>query len=138
MTERIRLCLAQRCNIPERVRAELPISATTIKLPSQLTGKPDPLVAEELISCITKIISTYPEQLWSIVPTLHRLIKEDHTEAYKAERWNPPSLSDGYADVPHVLQPYYARHSQRLFGYLMSLIQTGAAQWTSTSSLCGS
>ena len=52
------------------------------------------------------------------MPTLHRLIKEDHTEAFKAERWDPPSLSDGYADVPHVLQPYYASHSQRLFDIL--------------------
>lgn len=84
-TGRIRTVLTQRCNIPEKVRAEFAITTIKEKLPEKLNGKPDPLIAEELISFINKLISTYPEQLWSIVPTLHRLISIDHTT--KGELW---------------------------------------------------
>lgn len=115
-TGRIRTVLTQRCNIPEKVRAEFAITTIKEKLPEKLNGKPDPLVAEELISFINKLISTYPEQLWSIVPTLHRLINIDHTS--KGELWTPPSLENAYATVPYELQPYYASHNQRLFDVL--------------------
>ena len=115
-TSRIRTVLTQRCNIPEKVRAEFAITTIKEKLPEKLNGKPDPLIAEELISFINKLISTYPEQLWSIVPTLHRLISIDHTT--KGEIWDPPSLENAYVDVPYELQPYYASHNQRLFDVL--------------------
>merc|ERR1719218_171959 len=105
-TSRIRTVLTQRCNIPEKVRAEFAITTIKEKLPEKLNGKPDPLIAAELTSFINKLISTYPEQLWSIVPTLHRLINIDHTA--KGELWDPPSLGNGYSDVPYELQPYYA------------------------------
>ena len=115
-TGRIRTILTQRCNIPEKVRAEFAITTIKEKLPEKLNGKPDPLIAAELTSFINKLISTYPEQLWSIVPTLHRLINIDHTA--KGELWDPPSLENGYSDVPYELQPYYASHNQRLFDVL--------------------
>ena len=115
-TGRIRTILTQRCNIPEKVRAEFAITTIKEKLPEKLNGKPDPLIAAELTSFINKLISTYPEQLWSIVPTLHRLINIDHTA--KGEFWDPPSLENGYSDVPYELQPYYASHNQRLFDVL--------------------
>ena len=118
VTGRIRTVLTMRCNIPEKVRAEFAISTIKEKLPEKLNGKPDPLVAEELTSFINKLIATYPEQLWSIVPTLHRLINMDHTENTKGDRWTPPTLKDCYTDVPYNLQPYYASHSQRLFDVL--------------------
>ena len=119
VTGRIRTVLTTRCNIPEKVRAEFAISTIKEKLPEKLNGKPDPLVAEELISFIKKLISTYPDQLWSIVPTLHRLINMDHTESSKGERWKPPSLSTKYSEVPYELQPYYASHNQRLYDTLV-------------------
>ena len=115
-TGRIRTILTQRCNIPEKVRAEFAITTIKEKLPEKLNGKPDPLIAAELTSFINKLISTYPEQLWSIVPTLHRLINIDHTA--KGELGDPPSLENGYSDVPYELQPYYASHNQRLFDVL--------------------
>lgn len=118
VTGRIRTVLTMRCNIPEKVRAEFAISTIKEKLPEKLNGKPDPLVAEELTSFINKLIATYPEQLWSIVPTLHRLINMDHTENTKGDRWTPPTLKNCYTDVPYNLQPYYASHSQRLFDVL--------------------
>ena len=90
-TGRIRTILTQRCNIPEKVRAEFAITTIKEKLPEKLNGKPDPLIAAELTSFINKLISTYPEQLWSIVPTLHRLINIDHTA--KGELWDPPWLT---------------------------------------------
>ena len=117
-TSRIRTVLTQRCNVPEKVRAEFAITTIKEKLPEKLNGKPDPLVAEELISFINKLISTYPEQLWSIVPTLHRLINMDHTEIHKGDLWSPPALESAYAEVPYELQPYYASHNQRLFDVL--------------------
>lgn len=119
VTGRIRTVLTLRCNIPEKVRAEFAITTIKEKLPEKLNGKPDPLVAEELISFINKLISTYPEQLWSIVPTLHRLINIDHTESAKGERWTPPKLETKYEEVPYDLQPYYASHNQRLFDILV-------------------
>ena len=119
VTDRIRAVLTIRCNIPEKVRAEFAITTIKEKLPEKLNGKPDPLVAEELISFINKLISTYPEQLWSIVPTLHRLISMDHTENSKSSRWAPPKLRTKYDGVPYDLQPYYASHNQRLFDILV-------------------
>ena len=85
---RIRTILVNFCNIPEKVRAESAIATIVIKLPNQLNGKPDPLVAEEFKSTVLKIIATYPEQLWAVVPALTRTLADSQL----TQPWEAPKL----------------------------------------------
>ena len=114
---RIRTVLVTFCNIPEKVRAESAIAQIVIKLPSQLNGKPNPLVAEELKSIVLKIIATYPEQLWAIIPALTRTLADSHL----TQPWETPKLRDGYAGIPDSLIPYFAAHNKRLFVILENI-----------------
>ena len=138
--KRIRTVLTTHCNIPERVRQELTLSTTTIKLPEKLaTGKPDPLVAEELQTVVLKLMCTYPDQLWAIIPALSRLITEDFTDVSNTTAWYPPALSNDmnvphYADVPTELIVFFASHNKRLYDTLLNISRQAVQRSLSTFS----
>jgi len=135
LNKNIRTVLTSYCNIPERVRQEQTISTTTIKLPDKLAnGKPDPLVAEELVTVMIRLMCTYPDQLWAIIPALTRLVNDDVSDASNTEPWIPPLLESNYAEIPQQLFTFYVQHNKRLYDTLLNINRQAVQRALSTFS----
>ena len=135
LNKNIRTVLTSYCNIPERVRQEQTISTTTIKLPEKLAnGKPDPLVAEELVTVMIKLMCTYPDQLWAIIPALTRLVNDEVSDASNSDPWVPPLLESNYAEIPQELCTFYAQHNKRLYDTLLNINRLAVQRALSTFS----
>ena len=135
LNKQIRTVLTNYCNIPERVRPEQTISTTTIKLPDKLAnGKPDPLVAEELVTVMIKLMCTYPDQLWAIIPALTRLVNDEVSDASNTEPWIPPLLESNYEEIPQQLFTFYAQHNKRLYDTLLNINRQAVQRALSTFS----
>lgn len=135
LNKNIRTVLTSYCNIPERVRQEQTISTTTIKLPDKLAnGKPDPLVAEELVTVMIRLMCTYPDQLWAIIPALTRLVNDEVSDASNTEPWIPPLLESNYAEIPQQLFTFYVQHNKRLYDTLLNINRQAVQRALSTFS----